>query len=332
MVSYLTITVAIFFSMEIPMYGHYQSEEIKTQLANFYNNKNVLVTGGCGFIGSHIVELLVSFGAHVTILDDLSTGSLNNINNVKEHVHLIQGSIIDPKICRIATTHQHIIFHLAAFTSVPDSVARPEICHTINVDGTFNILNAARLNHVQRCIFSSSSAVYGKTMEISRETDQCSPTSPYGASKLIGEILCSQFSKNYGIKTIYLRYFNVYGPRQNPNAQYAAVVAKFSDCMSKNQPLVIFGDGKQTRDFVHVMDVAHANLIAGMLLDERTNDQAYNIASGKSINLFELISNLKKQFPDYQESILFKPARPGDVLHTQADCKKFDGDFLACIK
>jgi UDP-glucose 4-epimerase len=298
------------------------------QLAQFYKDRPVLVTGGCGFIGSHVAQLLVSYGANVTILDDLSTGFEHNIAHIQEHVTFIKGSITDRDTCLQATQGQTVIFHLAAFTSVPDSVARPQVCHEINVNGTFNILDAARINKVERLVLSSSSAVYGQAEGISCETDPCQPLSPYGYSKLIDELLCQQFSKNYGIITTLLRYFNVYGPRQNPYAQYAAVVAKFSDSMKDNKPLTIFGDGTQTRDFVEVNQVAHANLIAGMRSDQSTSGDAFNIASGKSINLFELIDQLKEKFPDYSAPITFKEARAGDVLHTGANCTKFNQRFF----
>jgi UDP-glucose 4-epimerase len=298
------------------------------QLTQFYKDRAVLVTGGCGFIGSHVAELLVSYGANVTILDDLSTGFEHNIAHIRDNIRLIKGSITNQQTCLQATVDQTVIFHLAAFTSVPDSVARPHLCHEININGTFNILNAARLNKVERLVLSSSSAVYGQAEGISCEIDPCNPLSPYGYSKLIDELLCQQFSKNYGIITTLLRYFNVYGPRQNPHAQYAAVVAKFSDNMRDNKPLTIFGDGKQTRDFVEVNYVAHANLMAGMLADNKTSGDVFNIASGKSINLFDLIDMLKKEFPSYTGAILFKEARAGDVLHTGANCTKFNQRFL----
>lgn len=308
-----------------------QSHAISTAhhnaLQNFYPNTPVLVTGGCGFIGSHVTELLISYGARVTILDDLSTGSEKNIAHLAHKVHFIKGSITDPQTCLKATAGQKIIFHLAAATSVPDSVERPEFCHKINIDGTFNMLNAARLNSVERFVLSSSSAVYGAAEGASTETDLCYPVSPYGYSKLIDEYLCQQFSQNYGILVAMLRYFNVYGPRQNPHAAYAAVVAKFSELMEANKSLTIFGDGTQTRDFVHVTQVAYANVIAAMMLSLTTTGHAFNVASGKSINLFELIDLLKTNYPDYSGTIIFENARPGDVQRTAADCKKFQQTF-----
>lgn len=292
-------------------------------MEQFYRGKNVLVTGGCGFIGSHIAEKLVDLGAHVTILDDLSTGFLHNIESIKNKVTLIIASITDPNICKNTTKNKDIIFHLAAFISVPQSVEEPLVCHNVNINGTLNLLEAARINNVQRFVFSSSSAVYGSTNDIAKETDPCIPTSPYGMSKRVGELYCQQYAQHYGLKTICLRYFNVYGPRQDPNGPYAAVVAKFTYQMKHNLPITIFGDGKQTRDFIPVTDVANANLQCGMLNADLMNGQPFNIATGQSINLFELIELLKQQFPNYTEQILFGPPRPGDTKDSQADCSKY---------
>lgn len=303
------------------------SPSFHSSLTSFYTDMPILVTGGCGFIGSHITELLVMCGAQVTILDDLSTGFLENIASINNKITLIKGSITDYETCAKATTHQKIIFHCAAFTSVPYSMIQPEICHAINVDGTFNLLNAARNNKVERFIFSSSSAVYGNIEKPVVESDTCNPTSPYGFSKYIDELLCKQFSSNYSILTLMLRYFNVYGPRQNPDAAYAAVVAKFIDCMQKNIPITIFGNGLQTRDFIHVDDVALANLIGGMKLSHTINAQAFNIASGKSITLLELVEQLKTEYPHYTQKPIFAPGRPGDVMHTAAQCDKFRETF-----
>lgn len=296
-------------------------------LNHFYHDLPVLITGGCGFIGSHIAELLVVYGAHVTVLDDLSTGFISNIKMIKDNITFIQGSITDYQTCLTATENKKIIFHCAAFTSVPDSVARPELCHAINVDGTFNILNAARMNKVEKFIFSSSSAVYGNIDHPVSEDDICNPSSPYGISKYIDELLCKQFSTHYGLLTLILRYFNVYGPRQDPNAAYAAVVAKFTDCMQQNKSITVFGNGLQTRDFIHVYDVALANVIGGMKLDDQSNEQIFNIASGKSVTLLDLIEELKKEYPHYTQKTLFAPKRSGDVMHTAALCNKFKEFF-----
>lgn len=295
----------------------------ENRLKHYYNGQKVLVTGGCGFIGSYVAEKLVELGAHVTILDNLHSGYLRNIEHFKQHVHFINGDIRNKDVCIDASKNAKTIFHLAAFVSVPKSVAEPDVCHAINIDGTFNILEAARINNVQRVVFSSSSAVYGPVDRSCIEDMPCAPISPYGYSKWIGELLCKQYTTIFGVSTVMLRYFNVFGERQDPNAPYAAAMAKFTHQMKQNLPLTIFGDGKQTRDFVPVETVAQANLVMGMLPAEKVSGQAYNIAQGKSISILELVDQLKQQFPTYTGAVTFAPARPGDVLHTSALVNKF---------
>ena len=292
-------------------------------MKNFYKDLPVLVTGGAGFIGSHIAHKLVELGAHVTIIDDLSSGNIKNIQNLKGKIKFICKSIVDMDACLEATKDQAVIFHLAAFISVPESIENPSLCHKINVDGAFNILEAARINNAQRLVFSSSAAVYGPTELICKETMPPNPQSPYGTTKLIGEYYCKQFANNFDLGTIVLRYFNVFGERQNPNGAYAAVVAKFTDLMQQNKPVAIFGDGLQTRDFIPVEQVVEANLTVAMLNKSLMNGQIFNIGTGKSINLFELIDTLKKEFPQYRQEIQFKPARAGDIKHSSADCSKY---------
>lgn len=293
-------------------------------LKQFYTNQKVLVTGGCGFIGSYIAEKLINLGADVTILDNLSSGYTRNIEPFKDRVHFIEGDIRNKDICIKATKGIKTIFHLAAFVSVPKSIAEPDICHAINIDGTFNILEAARINSVERVVFSSSSAVYGPVDRSCTEDMACAPMSPYGYSKWIGELLCQQYSNVFNISTVMLRYFNVYGDRQDPNAPYAAAMAKFTHQMKQNAPITIFGDGTQTRDFVPVEQVAESNLVMGMLPKEQVSGQAFNIAKGKSITILELVDQLKNKFPTYTGAVTFAPPRPGDVLHTSAITKKYE--------
>jgi nucleoside-diphosphate-sugar epimerase len=293
------------------------------KMNNYYKDKKVLVTGGAGFIGSHVTEKLVELGAQVSVLDNLSTGSLDNLINVKNKITFIKGNIENPQDCIIATKDIEIIFHLAAFISVPGSMANPQACMKTNVDGTFNLLESAKLNNVQRFVLSSSSAVYGQKQGICKEDDECQPTSVYGYSKLINEQYCKMYSNLFNINTVCLRYFNVFGDRQNPNAQYAAVVAKFTDNMQHNLPLEIYGTGEQTRDFIHVDKVVEANLLLAMLPSTQIMGQSFNIATGTSINLLQLIEQLKVKFPNYKNEILFRPARAGDVEHTSADCTQF---------
>ena len=289
----------------------------------FYKNLPVLVTGGAGFIGSHLVENLVALGADVTVLDNLSTGKPENIKNLKQKIKFINGDIRDLKTCFDATKNKKIIFHLAAFVSVPESMNNPQECNDINVMGTFNLLESARLNNAERFIFSSSSAVYGNKSGICTENESCNPTSVYGLSKLLGEIYCKNYYEFFGLKTICLRYFNVYGERQNPNGAYAAVVAKFTHCMQNNEPIIVYGNGLQTRDFIPVQKVVGANLNLGKLSDNHLNGLPVNIASNKSITLLELIKQLQDNFKDYSGEIIFKPARQGDIEHSNANCTKY---------
>lgn len=291
-----------------------------------YLAQPILITGGCGFIGSHLAKKLVDLGAQVTIIDDLSSGSMDNIASFKDKVRFIKASITDINACLDATKGQKIIFHLAALISVPESVKNPALCHEINVNGTFNVLEAARINKVHRLILSSSAAVYGNTEQICIEDMQCNPESPYGFSKRIDELLCQQYALLYGVETVILRYFNVWGDGQNPHGSYAAVVAKFIDQMKHNAPITIFGDGLQTRDFIQVNDVALANLTFGVAPGQQSGE-IFNIASGKSINLLELINQLKKNFPHYNQEIIFSQARQGDLKHSRADCSKYQHYF-----
>jgi len=299
------------------------SERSLEKMKLFYKDLPVTVTGGAGFIGSYIVEKLVDLGANVTVVDNLSSGVLENLSRVKHSIRFIQKDIENLDDCITATKGAAVIFHLAAFISVPDSISNPDLCHRTNIDGTFNILEAARINNVERLVFSSSAAIYGPTTDICTEHMPYNPQSPYGTSKAIGELLCKQYATNFDLKTVILRYFNVFGARQNPNGAYAAVVAKFSELMKQNKPLTIFGDGLQTRDFIPVEEVARANIVVAMLPENQMNGQVFNIGTGKSINLFELIDMLKKKYPSYSSNIYLKPARIGDIKHSAADCSKY---------
>jgi len=301
------------------------SKDLQMKAKQFYADKAVLVTGGCGFIGSHIVEQLLKHGARVTVIDNLSTGFEKNIASFKNKITLIKKSITDPSACDQAVAGAEVVFHLAAYTSVPGSVSNPALCHQINVDGTFNLLKAASQHGVKRFVFSSTSSVYGPREDRCCETDtHLNPSSPYGATKLMGELYCKQFSLLFNVPCVMLRYFNVFGPRQNPDSQYAAAVAKFRQRMERNEPITIFGDGTQTRDFVHVEEVALANLIVGMAPQESVNSQIYNIGTGKSISILELSESLKKEYPHYNHETQFAPARDGDVPHTQMSADKFN--------
>lgn len=289
----------------------------------FFNQKKVLVTGGAGFIGSHLCHRLVELGAKVTVLDNLSTGSRDNLATVKNEITLIEGSITDYQTCLDATREKDLVFHLAAFVSVPASVEKPLACHEVNITGTANLLEACRANKIGRFVFSSSSAVYGNHEGVCDEKTPCQPTSPYGLSKWVGELYCRQYAQGYGVGTVCLRYFNVYGQRQSPQGAYAAVVAKFAHQLKNDLPVTIFGDGSQTRDFIPVAKVVEANLSLAQLPPAAMTGEAYNIATGTSTSLLELYRTLKTDHPGTTSTLEFRPARPGDIGHSAASVAKY---------
>lgn len=290
-------------------------------LEAFYKGKNILVTGGAGFIGSHIAQALVGLGARVTILDNFSAGNLSNLSSVFTYINLQYADITSAYSCLQAAKNKDIVFHLAAFTSVPGSIANPDLCTKINVLGTKNILEACKDRGVKTFIYSSSAAVYGNKTEDCTETDPTNPQSPYASSKVLGEKLCKEYADAMIVSTACLRYFNVYGDRQNPNGSYAAAVAKFKHNLLNKKPITIYGDGTQTRDFVHVSDVVKANLNIAML--ENMKGDIYNIGSGKSMNLLELIEKLELELNIKKTDITFESRRAGDIVHSNANCSKY---------
>ena len=282
---------------------------------------NVLVTGGAGFIGSHLVETLKKEGFFVRVLDNFSTGKKENLP--KEGIELIEGDISESQLCLRATKEVEAIFHEAALVSVPLSIERPFDTHRINVTGILNLLWAAKENGVRKFIFASSCSIYGlKGKEgygLKEGITIPEPLSPYASSKLIGEVYCKLFSQVYGLETICLRYFNVYGERQDPSSPYAAVVPIFITRILEGKPLTVYGDGRQTRDFVYVKDVVRANLLALTL--NKGKGQVLNIGSGKSHSVLGLIEILKG-ITGSNLDIQFAPPRPGDARHATADLKK----------
>ena len=276
-----------------------------------------LVTGGAGFIGSHIVQGLLKEGHEVTVLDNFSTGFLDNLEEVKHQIELIDGDIRKPEHLKKAIRGAEVVFHQAALPSVSRSMLDPVSTSEINVGGTSNVLEAARQAKVRRVVFASSSSVYGESPDPFRQEEMpLKPMSPYALSKRMGEEICSLYSRVFGVETVALRYFNVFGPRQNPNSQYAAVVPSFITQILDGRAPVIYGTGKQSRDFTFVENVVQANLLAAGA--PGVSGQVFNVGSGGTLTVNELFHHLAGLL-EIEISPVYKPARQGDVLHSQAD-------------
>jgi nucleoside-diphosphate-sugar epimerase len=279
-----------------------------------------LVTGGAGFIGSHIAEALVARGHRVRILDDFSTGKEENLSGFRDRVELVRGSVCDPETARRATEGIDWVFHEAAAASVPRSVEDPAGVTKINVLGTLYLLLAARDAGVKRLVYAASSSAYGESAVSPKHEDL--PTdvrSPYAASKVAGEDLCRSFAHVYGLEAVCLRYFNVFGPRQDPESQYAAVIPLFVSALLEGRRPIVFGDGEQTRDFTYVANVVEANLRAAGA--RGVAGEVINAACGDEFSVRELlatIARLLKVEPDPE----VQPPRPGDVRHSRADIRK----------
>ena len=240
----------------------------------------VLVTGGAGFIGSHLVDALVGVGARVKVLDNLSGGRLENLASSRSALEFIEGDIRDGRACAAACEGTQVVFHQAALGSVPRSLAEPATSIAVNVGGTANVFAAARDAGVRRIVYASSSSVYGDSAILPKQEGQEGlPLSPYALSKKMNEELADVFGRSYGLEFIGLRYFNVYGPRQDPNGPYAAVIPRFFSANIKGEPAVIYGDGEQSRDFTFVADAVRANLFAAVA-DRRASGAAYNVGGG----------------------------------------------------
>ena len=276
-----------------------------------------LVTGGCGFIGSHLCEALLARGARVRVLDDLSSGHLANIAGFRDRVELVVGSVGDADTVSRAMTGVTHVFHEAALVSVFDSVARPRDNHDTNVTGTLNVLLAARAHGVQRVVKATTAAVYGNDPEVpKRETMLPRPESPYAIGKITGEYYMRIFHSLYGLETVSLRYFNVYGPRQDPGSAYSGVISRFVDVLRQNKTPTIYGDGGQSRDFVYVSDVVAANMLA-MHHPDAGQGEVLNVATGTSVTLLELLRVLGElvQRPVQPD---FLPERAGDIRTSSA--------------
>lgn len=276
-----------------------------------------LVTGGAGFIGSHITHRLVQDGHRVRILDNLSGGSMHNLAGIQHDAEVIKGDIRDRAIVQRAASGVDVIFHQAAEPSVPRSLADPLTTFDINVEGTLNVLVAARELGCRRVVFATTCAIYGDGPELPKvETLTPRPLTPYAMSKLTGEQLCAMFGRLYGVETVGLRYFNVFGPRQDPHSAYAAAIPTFVDALTAGRRPRVFGDGEQSRDFVAVDDVVRANLLASTA--SGVDGQVFNIANGRSVTINEVLSTLGKAMGIHRPAE-YLPARPGDILHSLAD-------------
>ncbi|HEV2750282.1 MAG TPA: SDR family oxidoreductase [Gemmatimonadales bacterium] len=248
-----------------------------------------LITGGAGFIGSHLVEHLVNAGHDVVVLDDLSTGRRENFAAVRRRISFMRGSVADLSTCRRAMEGIEYVLHHAAVTSVQRSVEDPAAAHAVNATGTLNVLVAARDARVRRVVYAGSTSAYGNSTVLPTSEDQVAhPLGPYAGAKLAGEAYCQAFHATYGLETVVLRYFNVFGPRQDPKSQYAAVVPRFIAAALEGEPPTIYGDGTQTRDFVYVANVVQANLLAARAPAARVAGQVFNVGSGKSVSVNEL--------------------------------------------
>ncbi|MFG0328849.1 MAG: NAD-dependent epimerase/dehydratase family protein [Phycisphaerales bacterium] len=297
-----------------------------TETLEAYRDRAVVVTGGAGFIGSHLSRRLVAAGARVTVLDDLSSGRLENLDSVRGSIRFVQGSITDSTALGESLEGASIVFHEAALASVPRSIEEPERYHLVNATGTLLLLEASRRStSPPRIVFASSSSVYGADPSLpKREDGPLDPMSPYAQQKLAGEQMMRVWSLSYGIETVCLRYFNIFGPGQRADSAYAAVVAAFADAIREGRAPTIYGDGTASRDFTYIDNVVEANLRAGVAArggGEAWAGQAMNIACGGRVTVVELA----RLMADSNESALepkFTSPRPGDVPHSQADISR----------
>jgi UDP-glucose 4-epimerase len=282
----------------------------------------VLVTGGAGFIGSHLVRGCLEAGDEVRVLDDFSTGRREKLSAVKEDVAVIEGTVTDLATVRRAAEGCGVIHHLAALPSVPLSVEDPVGTHHVNATGTLHVLEAARELGVHRVVYSSSCAVYGDSERLPASEDgPVSPLSPYALQKRIGELYAERFAGLYGLETVALRYFNVYGPGQDADSAYAAVIPRFLTAVSKGEPPRIHGDGRQSRDFVYVGDVVRANLAAAGAPSE-VSGECFNVAGGTGITILDLLGAVGRALGHEGTEAEHVPPRQGDVRQSVADVGK----------
>jgi nucleoside-diphosphate-sugar epimerase len=276
-----------------------------------------LVTGGAGFIGSHLVEALLKINYQVRVLDNFMTGKRQNISSLLSHIQLIEGDLRDFETVRKAAEAVDFIFHLGALPSVPRSIQDPITSNEVNIQGTLHVLEAARQMRVKRVIFSSSSSVYGDSPLLPKREDAVpNPLSPYAVTKLAGEYYCKVYYKIHGLETVCLRYFNVFGPKQDPTSQYAAAIPRFINALLINKPPLVYGDGEQSRDFTYVDNVVQANILA--IKAPEAPGKILNIAYGKRITVNELIKTLNAILGKNIQPV-YESSRPGDIRHSLAD-------------
>lgn len=284
-----------------------------------------LVTGGAGFIGSHLVEELVRRKEDVIVIDNLATGRIENIASRADRLRFIHGSICDLELLQKEFEGIDFVLHQAAIPAVPRSIKDPIATHTANLSGTLNVLVAARDCRVKRVIYAASSSAYGKNQALPKKEEfPAQPISPYAVTKFAGELYCEVFHEIYGLETVALRYFNVFGPKQNPNSQYAAVIPLFITQMLNGQTPVIFGDGSASRDFTFVKNAVNANLLA--CTAENAAGKLFNIACGRKITLNDLVERINCRIQKHIKPV-YQSERAGDVRHSQADITKAEKEL-----
>ncbi|MGB0766842.1 MAG: NAD-dependent epimerase/dehydratase family protein [Phycisphaeraceae bacterium] len=291
-----------------------------------FSGSRALVTGGAGFIGSHLAEALIDLGADVVVLDDLSGGDTSNFDDYRERAGdrliFVEGSILDVEVVRSVAEGCRYVFHQAALGSVPRSVNEPVRYHAANGTGTLNVLESARAGGVERVVFAASSSAYGDSPTLPKvESMPVLPRSPYAANKVYGESLMRAYACSYGLDTACLRYFNIFGPRQNANSAYAAVIAAFAkDLLSGERP-TIFGDGEQSRDFTFVDNAVHANLLAARC-EALISGEVMNVACGERVTINQLAATMAGLYGVPELEPIHRDERPGDVKHSLADLSK----------
>ena len=282
-----------------------------------YSSRKFLVTGGGGFIGSHLTDELVQRGASVRVLDSFATGRSENLAHLAGRIELIEGDIRDRETLQRVCEGVDTVFHQAAIPSVPRSITEPELNHDVNINGTLNVLLAARDARVRRLVYAASSSAYGEIGTSAKVEDQPpNPLSPYAIAKLTGEYYCQVFAKEYGLETVSLRYFNVFGPRQDPSSPYSGVISKFVTALLSGQPPTIYGDGEQSRDFTFIENVVDANLRAAH--SALAVGAVINVGIGQRVTLNQILAELQKIVGTALDPIMAAP-RAGDVRHSLAD-------------